>query len=42
MQHGHQVILENTGAALRFALKILRKLATGGGAQSHKGVSGGL
>ena len=33
--------MRNTGAALRFAMKILRELATGGVIQSHKGVSGG-
>lgn len=33
--------MENTGVTLRFALKILRKLATGGVIQSCEGVSGG-
>lgn len=38
---GAKIVLRNTGAALRFAMKILRELATGGVIQSHKGVSGG-
>ena len=38
---GTKIISENTGVALRFALKILRELATGGVIQSHKGVLGG-
>lgn len=45
IRHGKRAdaktISENTGVTLRFALKILRKLATGGVIQSYKGVSGG-
>lgn len=36
-----KTISENTGVTLRFALKILRKLAGGGVVKSYKGVSGG-
>ncbi|MBR6789568.1 MAG: Rrf2 family transcriptional regulator [Oscillospiraceae bacterium] len=36
-----KTISENTGVTLRFALKILRKLAGGGVIRSYKGVTGG-
>lgn len=36
-----KTISENTDVTLRFALKILRKLAGGGVIRSYKGVSGG-
>ncbi len=45
IRHGKRAdaktISENTGVTLRFALKILRKLAGGGIVSSYKGVSGG-
>lgn len=45
IRHGRRAdaktISENTGVTLRFALKILRKLAAGGVVRSYKGVSGG-
>lgn len=45
IRHGRRAdaktISENTGVTLRFALKILRKLAAGGIVRSYKGVMGG-
>lgn len=36
-----KLISENTGVSLRFALKILRKLVSGGIVRSYKGTAGG-